>query len=183
MTTTPFDWTTVEWSTYSGHPATGTRLQSAVIGVNTWWRVVQHDYDSKTDTELYKYFHESEADAAYRWIITREDRITALAALRERVTTSWTVDITDHDYISDSRDGSPITGVTEQPPGVVITPLKPWVSQGNRFRTMRLNWVDNMVTEGNTVRLYRVPTRTGSRSTPGVPSLVKTFRFHPPRQN
>jgi hypothetical protein len=179
MTTTPFDWSTVEWSTYVSHPWTGAQLQYADIGPNTWWRVAQHDYDTKTDTELWKYPHESEADKAYRWIITREERIADLAELRARVAVGWTVDITDHDYISDSRDGSRVTEVTDT--GIVIKPLQPLASQGRRFPTVRLTWSDEMVTEGDTVHLYRVGTAITSRSTPGIPRLSKTYRFHPPR--
>lgn len=180
MTTphTPFDWSAVTWSTNDGHPATGTRLQNTQIGANTWWRVVQHDYNTGTDTELYKYPHGSQAQAAYRWIITRDDRITSLATLRERITTEWTVDITDHDCLSDSREGAAVDTVTAH--GLILRPRRPWSSQGNPLPTMTLPWSDCMVAVKNVVGLYRLPTSMGSRSTPGVPALVKTFRFNPP---
>lgn len=178
-TRTPFDWSAVEWLTYTGHPATGTRLQYTDIGPNRWWRVVHHDYDTGNDAELYRYPHERLADRAYRWITDRDERLASLAQLRAKITTDWTVDVIDHDYADDSRDGARITEAHAL--GVIIKPGRAWSSQGRGYPTMSVRWSPDMVAEGNTVHLYRVPTSTTSRSTPGVPHLVKSFRFHPPR--
>lgn len=181
MTHTPFDWSSVTWTTYSGHPATGTRLQSTEIGPNTYWRVVVHDYTDGTDTPLMgPEFHERNADKAYRWHIGAHERAERVTALRARVTAGWTVDITDHDYISDSRDGALVERITDDG-ALIIKPKKGWSSQGRGFGFTRLIWGGEMDADGDTLHVWTIPTGVTSRSTPGVPRRVKSYRFHPPR--
>lgn len=179
-----FDWSSVEWTTYSGHPATGTRLQTAQIGPNTYWRLATHDYDTNTDTPLGAppyYTHERDADRAYRWIITAEERHEALDALAAQIQPGWTVDITDHDYLPNSWDGALVESVTDD--GLIICSRRPVTSRGRSSPTLRVTWDDDweVSAPAYTVNRYRVPTSVSSRSTPGVPRLVKTFRFRPPR--
>lgn len=181
MPATPFDWSSVTWTTYSGHPATGARLQLAAIGPYTWWRVVVHDYTSGADTPVMgPEFHERNATAAYRWYIGAHERAERVAVLRARVTAGWTVDVTDHDYIGDSRDGALVERITDDG-ALIIKPRKGWSSQGRGFDFMRLTWDGELDADGNTLHVWTIPTSTGSRSTPGVPHRVKSFRFHPPR--
>lgn len=180
MPTTPFDWSSVTWTTYSGHPATGTRLQYTDIGPNTWWRVTVYDYATRTDTPLMGPDRESNATAAYRWHISAHERERRVAALRARITAGWTVDITDHDSISDSRDGALVERINDDG-ALIIRPKKGWSSQGRGFGFTRLTWDGETDADGDTLHVWRIPTSTGSRSTEGVPGRVKSFRFHPPR--
>lgn len=181
MSHTPFDWSTVTWTTYSGHPATGTRLQYTEIGPNTYWRVVVHDYTTRTDNPLMgPEFHESNATRAYRWHIGAHERAERVATLRARVTVGWTVDITGHDYINDSRDGALVEQVTDDG-SLIIRRKKAVASQGRGFDSLRLDWDGELDADGDTLHLWTIPTAITSRSTPGVPRRVKSFRFHPPR--
>lgn len=169
------------WSTSEGHPATGTRLQSAEIGANTYWRVVAHDYATGTDTPVMgPEFHERNAVAAYRWHIGAHERAERVAALRSRITAGWTVDITNHDYIADSHDGALVERITDDG-ALIIKPRKGWSSQGRGFGFTRLTWDGEMDADGDTLHVWTIPTGVTSRSTPGVPHRVKSYRFHPPR--
>lgn len=109
-----------------------------------------------------------------------QDSTGALAALKAEVAEGWKVKIADHDYLGDSRDDVTVTAVTED--GLVLTPKRPWASQGRSFRTMNFTWSGTREVTGRTVRLYTVGTSITSRSTPGVRRLVKTFTFSPPRE-
>lgn len=178
--TQPFDWSSVTWNTTDGHPATGTRLQSTEIGPNTYWRVVVHDYTTGTDTPLMgPEFHESNATAAYRWHVNAADRAERVAQLRAQVTAGWTVDITDHDCINNGRDGAVVEKVNDD--GSMIIELKKALSsQGRGFSSVRLTWDGETDADGTTLHLWTIPTGVTSRSTPGVPRRVKSYRFHPP---
>lgn len=102
----------------------------------------------------------------------------ALAALREQITTGWTVDITGG-YLVDDREGARV----EQGPNdtLIFRPRRPWSSQGRKFPTMTFTWDGDMEADGHTVRLYHTATGTTSRSWKGQRQVVRTFRFHPPR--
>lgn len=106
---------------------------------------------------------------------TNED----MEVLRSEVEVGWTVDITDHDDLNDSRKGAKITAVT--PDGMTIRPSRPWPSQGRSFPFMNFTWDGKEVVSGRTVHLYVVGTSITSRSRPGGRRLIKTFVFHPPR--
>lgn len=97
---------------------------------------------------------------------------------RPNIVEGWTLKIIDHDYLNDSRDNVTVTHVSDD--GATLQPRRPWSSQGMRFRTMDVSWA-RLEWEGNTARLWTVPKSTTSRSTAGVPRLVKTFEFAPPR--
>lgn len=103
---------------------------------------------------------------------------TNTAGTRPDVREGWTVVITDHDYLNDSRDNVTVTDVRED--GATLRPRRPWSSQGRRFPTMNITWT-RLEWSGNTARLYTMPTGITSRSTPGVRRLIKTFAFAPPR--
>lgn len=106
--------------------------------------------------------------------MTDHDRIAALAT---EIATGWTVDITDHDYLNDSRDGARVEKVTDNI--LVLRPRHAWSSQGRKFPQMNFTWdaTDLEVQEdGHTVRLYRTPPPHTGKSR----RLIKTFRFHPP---
>jgi hypothetical protein len=106
--------------------------------------------------------------------------INALRALAAQIQPGWTVDITDHDYLSDSREGAVVESVTADQ--ITVRPRRPWSSQGRRFRTMRIEWDDrDLEVDGYVLRLYTTPASTTSRSTRGVRRIVKTFWFRPPR--
>lgn len=98
--------------------------------------------------------------------------------LRDEITVGWTVKITDHDYLNNSRDRVTVTTVTDN--GLTLTPKRPWSSQGRRYPTMHFTWDDNgdrHEIDGHTVRLYRTPPPHTGKSR----RLIKTFEFAPPR--
>lgn len=119
--------------------------------------------------------------------------ITTLAA---EITDGWTVDITDHDYLNDSREGA---RVEVKPSGLVLRPRRPWSSQGRSYPTMQvvLDPARDWEVDGYTLRLYRRKQVHRYENIPGPgkrvrslgriddPSgareIVKTFRFHPPK--
>lgn len=74
-----------------------------------------------------------------------------LAALIEEIEAGWRVDITNHDYIDDSRDDAEVTEIRDD--GVILHPKRPWSSQGRSFSTMHLTW-DGLEVTGRTARLY-----------------------------
>ena len=113
---------------------------------------------------------------------TTTDHAAALAALRARITEDWTVDVVDHFYLSESRDGARIERVTAA--DLVIRPRKAWGSQGMRWPTMTLTWNvqgEDFEVDGEALTFYRTATAITSRSYPGQRQAVRTYRFHPPR--
>jgi hypothetical protein len=104
----------------------------------------------------------------------------ALAALRAEVTVGWRVKITDHFYLSESRDDAKVTSVLDD--AFILTPRRPWSSQGRSFPHMPFTWTGDMEIDGHTVRVYRTATSITSRSYPGERQLVKTFVFSPPKE-
>lgn len=100
-----------------------------------------------------------------------------LNALIAEVGVGWRVDITDHDYLNDSRKGVKVTAIRED--GVTLRPKRVWASQGRAFSTMHLTW-DGLEVTGRTARLYVMGTSITSRTTPGVRRLAKVFVFEPP---
>lgn len=105
----------------------------------------------------------------------------ALATLRSQITVGWKVKITDHDYLNDSRDDVTVTAVHDD--AHILTPRRPWSSQGRKFPHMSFTWSGDLEVDGRTVRLYRTATSITSRSYPGQRQLVKTFVFTPPREH
>jgi hypothetical protein len=108
-----------------------------------------------------------------------------LAALRAEVAEGWKVKITDHDYLNDSRDDVTVTRVTDN--GLVLTPFRPWSSQGRKFVSMIFTWDkeeegvtgrNDQEVSGRTVHLYHTPPPHTGKSR----RLVKTFVFSPPRE-
>jgi hypothetical protein len=61
--------------------------------------------------------------------------------------------------------------------GLVLTPRKPWASQGRKFPTMNFTWDGDRVIDGNRVRLFHTPPRHTGKTR----RLIKTFVFSPPR--
>lgn len=100
-----------------------------------------------------------------------------LNVLIDEVTVGWRVDITDHDYLNDSRKGVEVTAIRDD--GVTLRPKRAWSSQGRGLPVMHLTWESLEVT-GRTARLYVMGTSITSRTAPGVRRLVKTFVFKPP---
>ncbi|MFI2616632.1 hypothetical protein [Streptomyces sp. NPDC018584] len=93
--------------------------------------------------------------------------------LKSMIRDGWTVRITDHDSITESRDAV-VENVTES--GMTLRASKPWASQGRKFPTMSFAWEGDKEIDGNTVRLYHTPPpRTGKSR-----RLIKTFEFAPP---
>lgn len=103
--------------------------------------------------------------------MTDNDR-TALSA---EITTGWTVDITDHDYLADSREGATVERIIDG--DLILKARRPWHSQGRSFPHMSFTWTGDLEVDGHTVRLYRTPPPHTGKSR----RLVKTFRFHPPK--
>lgn len=100
----------------------------------------------------------------------------AVQELRAKVQVGWRVKIVDHDYLNDSRDDVLVTEVRDN--GVVLTPKKPWTSQGRKFPFMVLDDWDGEEAEvdGMRIRIFHTPPeRTGKPR-----RLVKTFVFIPP---
>lgn len=97
-----------------------------------------------------------------------------LTALRAEITAGWTVDITDHDYLGDSREGARVDQVTDD--GLIIRPRHPWSSQGRSFPFTSFTWDGDREADGHTVRLYHTPPPHTGKSR----RLIKTYRFRPP---
>lgn len=93
--------------------------------------------------------------------------------LRNMIQDGWAVRITDHDYITDSRDA-----VVENKTwsGMTLRTSKPWTSQGHKFTTMTFSWYGEQEVEGTTVNLYHTPPSHTGKSR----RLIKTFEFTPP---
>lgn len=102
----------------------------------------------------------------------------AMAALRSEITTGWRVQIVNHDYIADSRDDVTVTSVHDDGT-MVLTPRKPWASQGRKFPHMSFAWTGDLEVNGRTVRLYHTPPPHTGKSR----RLIKTFVFTPPREH
>lgn len=102
--------------------------------------------------------------------------MSALEDLAKEIQPGWRVDITDHDYIADSRDDAEVTTVREN--AVELTPKRPWSSQGRNFSSTILTWDDkDAEVSGRTVRLYHTPPpHTGKAR-----RLITTYTFKPPR--
>jgi hypothetical protein len=94
--------------------------------------------------------------------------------LRDEIQTGWSVKITDHDYISDSRDDVTVTAITAD--GLTLKSKRGWSSQGRKYPTMRFTWDGDREIDGHTVRLYHTP----PLRTHKVRRLIKTFVFSPP---
>lgn len=99
----------------------------------------------------------------------------ALKDLINRISTGWTVNITDHDRGNDGREAARVE-VRDQ--GIIrMIPKAPWTSQGRSYPHMDIDFTNggDWVADRNTVRLYRTPApHTGK---PRV--LVRTFTFFP----
>lgn len=104
------------------------------------------------------------------------DNTEALAALRAEITVGWTVKITDHDYINDSRDNVTVAQVRAD--HLILRPWRAWGSQGRKFSTMTFTWGGDREVDGRTVRLYTTPLPHTGKSR----RLIKTFVFAPPRE-
>jgi hypothetical protein len=104
----------------------------------------------------------------------------AITALRNEITAGWKVKITDHWYLSESRDDVTVDQVTDT--GLILRPRRPWASQGRSFTTMFFHWDGDLEIDGRTVTTYRTATSITSRSTPGQRQAVKTFAFIPPKE-
>lgn len=98
----------------------------------------------------------------------------AMAALRAEIAEGWTVRITDHDYLNDSRDDVTVTEVHQN--GLILTPKQGWSSQGRGFSSTAFTWDGDMEVTGRTVRLYRTPPPHTGKSR----RLIKTYTFTPP---
>lgn len=94
--------------------------------------------------------------------------------LRNEVTIGWKVEITDHDFIGDSRSDVTVTAVHEN--GLTLTSKKGWSSQEQKFSSMTFRWDGDKDVSGHTVRLWYTPApHTGKPR-----RLIKTFTFTPP---
>lgn len=103
------------------------------------------------------------------------DTMPAVRALAAQITTDWTVDITDHDYLSDSRDGAAVVMVDAD--GIRMQPKRPWFSQGRTFTVGSLSWNDgDWQVDGHVLRLYHTPPPHTGKSR----RIIKTYRFYPP---
>lgn len=100
----------------------------------------------------------------------------ALETLRREITAGWKVEITDHDYLSDSRDN--VTVIEVRANHMILRPNQPWSSQGVKRTTMTFTWGGDQVVDGRTVRLYHTPPPHTGKSR----RLVKTFVFSPPKE-
>jgi len=100
-----------------------------------------------------------------------DNRIAALAA---EVQVGWTVDITDHDHLADSREGAAVERIIDG--DLILKARRPWNSQGRSFPHMSFTWTGDLEADGHTVRLYHTPPPHTGKSR----RLIKTFRFHPP---
>lgn len=91
-----------------------------------------------------------------------------------KILPGWTVDVTDHDYIADSRDGAVVETVTGK--GFTYRPRKSWSSQGRKFTVGSVSWEGgDWEFNGLTAMLYHTPpAHTGKPR-----RLIKTYRFHP----
>ena len=106
--------------------------------------------------------------------MTNAQHTDELANLIEQIEEGWKVKIIDHDYLNASRDDVTVTGVRDG--AVILTPKKPWASQGRSYPTVVLTWRGDLEVEGTRVRLYHTPPpRTGKPR-----RLVRTYVFSPP---
>lgn len=97
--------------------------------------------------------------------------------LSARITPGWTVDITDHDYLADSREGAHVEQISSE--GMIFRPRRPWSSQGRTFTVGSLAWEGgDWEFDGDTARLFHTPPPHTGKSR----RLIKTYRFHPPRE-
>jgi hypothetical protein len=87
------------------------------------------------------------------------------------------VKITDHDYLSESRDDVTVTSVGTD--YLILLSKKPWSSQGWTFPAMNFAWGGDKEVDGRTVRLYRTPSPHTGKSR----RLIKTFVFTPPKEH
>lgn len=111
--------------------------------------------------------------------------INELGPLLAHLHVGCKVDITDHQYLSESREGAVMERVDGR--GAVIRPRRPWFSQGRTFPVTHLTWDGDLewtatgdARYGNRrfhVKLYTTPTSITSRSTPGKRELVCTYTF------
>lgn len=95
--------------------------------------------------------------------------------LRDKITTEWTVKITNHDYLNDSRDDVKIQDVT--PGAIVMRPAKAWASQGRKFPTTIFTWDGDMEVEGTTVHVFHTPPPHTGKSR----RRIKTYKFIAPQ--
>ena len=102
----------------------------------------------------------------------------ALDTLKAEITAGWRVKITDHDYISDSRDDVTVTEVSEDG-SLMLTPKRPWSSQGGTLTFMWFTWSGDKEVTGRKVRLYHTPPPHTGKSR----RLIKTFIFSPPKEH
>lgn len=105
-----------------------------------------------------------------------------LDELRAQLADGWTVKITDHDYLNDSREGT-LYNVT--PEGFRVRFKRPVQSQGRTYPGSLFLWDlrdgDKHVREGNTVHFYVMGRSLTSRTTPGKLRLCKSYTFSAPK--
>lgn len=110
------------------------------------------------------------------FIIERKRKMTQ--SLREKITTEWKVKISNHLYLSESRDNVAIESITEN--GMVLKPRKAWGSQGMKFPTQTFTWDGDLEVVGNKVHVYTTHKGLTSRTRPGQRECVATYTFIPP---
>lgn len=105
----------------------------------------------------------------------REQTMGDTERLRNEITPGWTVKITDHDYLNDSRDDVTVH-LVESDGSLILRAKRPWSSQGRKFTNMIFEWDGDREVSGRTVRLYHTPPPHTGKSR----RLVKTYEFAPP---